>query len=713
MEIQPLATRPATVAGMTREQQAVPRGYSQAPGFPIVATLLIRLALFAACATALYLGGYLPARDGRTLLDWAFLIENTARAANDGHVFMAYSPASPPELIRLNEYAGGHTDPGLAMLVSLTSVTGRALFGNGFTVSVDTIYDCLLAFYLVTALLFVSPAVPLPIAVGGVVALGLGIAVGGPPGWSAFTISRWSATYAALVAGMLAATAPLPKRGFWALSVVVGLSVLISYAQFIRHEAAVTAYTTAVALLLTALTVGLLSHRLLRGQSLLLQASLTLCRRLALTGLILAGITWAGPQVVRGMYAAAWGTPYSETRVALHGDGHSLYLSLGWIPNPYNISWRDNVGLIHSKLVSPSTRLDGDYIDVLRREWLRIVLESPWLPVENVVAKLDPFWVTASRLPLSSRLIPLVPVVLLGVLLLGLARRMSSVLLIFPAFGAITAVTLAPPLLIHPLYVLGFEGAALVTVVILPAAACTMLVRRADGAETMERRAITRVAGWMLVGAVVLAGVGLTISLAWGVYRAAAERQELAQAMSATPLEQIDAQGYRYARLFNELSLDDQMVIVTRLQGLTDRRVAVAVDAESAVTSYFRPVVAMRDHEQLHVIAWFGQDIPRSGLGGMGAATTFLRMCAACAALPSTYDNDLYRWREDLVDRTIQAVHDLSWENRYRMMSFPLPPDADDAAFLRVGILKITGTDGQGFYFTTVPLASARLEFGQ
>jgi hypothetical protein len=677
-----------------------------------VVSLLIRLGLFVACAAAIYLGGYLPARDGHAFLDWAFLVENTAHAANDGHLFMAYSSSSPPELIRLNEYAGGYTDPGLAMLVSLTSAVGRALFGSGFTVSVNTLYDCLLAFYLVTALLFVSPAVPLPLAVGGVLALGLGIALGGPPGWSAFTISRWSATYAALVVGMLVATAPLPKRGFWPLTSAIGLSVLVSYAQFIRHEAAVTAYATSAALLLTALAVGLLSRRLLRGQYLPLQTSLMLCRRLALTGLILAGITWAGPQVVRGMYAAAWGTSYGETRVALHGDGHSLYLSLGWVPNSYNISWRDNIGLIHSKLVSPSTRLDGDYIDVLRREWFRIVLESPWLPVENVVAKLDSFWVTASRLPLSSRLIPFVPVVLLGTLLLGIIRRNPGILLAFPAFAAIAAVTLAPPLLIHPGYVLGFEGAALVAVVILPAAVGTMLmVARIDDAAMVARRETARVVVWTFVIAAGLAGIGLVTGLAWYAYRAAEQRQELGQIVSAAPLEQIDVRGYRYAHLFNELSVDDQTSVVTKLQRLTDRRVAVAVDAENANTSYFRPVVAVRDHEQLHVIAWFGRDIPRAGLGGMGAANTFLRVCAGCADLPATYDNDLYRWREDLVDRTVQAVHDLGWQDRYRMMTFPLPPNADDATFLRVGILKITPIDGQGFYFTTVPLASARLDF--
>ena len=62
----------------------------------------------------------------------------------------------------------------------------------------------------------------------------------------------------------------------------------------------------------------------------------------------------------------------------MHGSGHSLYMSLGYLSNPYNISWRDNVAIIQSQLIAPGTRFDSsDYQGVLREEWLRIVLTSP------------------------------------------------------------------------------------------------------------------------------------------------------------------------------------------------------------------------------------------------------------------------------------------------------------------------------------------------
>src|SRR3712207_1034891 len=113
---------------------APPRSHARlhSAAYSSAGNVLVRLGLFLTFALVVYQWAYLPAREGRTFLDWGHLVENTGRAANDGRLFMAYTPEPGAEPIRLNEYAGGHTDPGLAMLVSLASAVGRALFGGQF-----------------------------------------------------------------------------------------------------------------------------------------------------------------------------------------------------------------------------------------------------------------------------------------------------------------------------------------------------------------------------------------------------------------------------------------------------------------------------------------------------------------------------------------------------------------------------------------------------
>jgi len=69
--------------------------------------------------------------------------------------------------------------------------------------------------------------------------------------------------------------------------------------------------------------------------------------------------------------------------------GLPLYLSLGFVDNPYNIGWEDTVGIYafgSSKAISGVCRKARDSKSTLR-QWLTIVLEDPLLELRNIAAK--------------------------------------------------------------------------------------------------------------------------------------------------------------------------------------------------------------------------------------------------------------------------------------------------------------------------------------
>lgn len=593
---------PAVSPSSTRSPGVAVLGGGSASRYHFGTDLLIRAALWLGFTVLVYQHGYLPARNGHTFLDWGHLVENTARAANDGHPFMAYTLDPSPRLIRLEEYGGGYTDPGLAMLVAMTSVVGRVLVGEGFVVGLDTVYADLLAFYLLTACVFVLPGVPLMISLGGLAALGLGICAGGPPGSSAFTMSRWAATYAAVVVGMLAVTATLPKRNARAVTFVVALSILVSYAQFIRHEAAVTASAVACALVASALVLAGIARLVIRDRSLWARTILPISVRALFTAGVLVIAILSGPLVVRGLCSLAWGIPYSETRVALHGAGHSLYMSLGYVANPYNISWRDNVGVVHARLIDPTVRIDGAYMEVLRGEAIRIALESPWLVRDNLVGKLTDLR-NRLVLPITSRLLWLVPIMLGLGLVMGFLRGNLSMVIATVVSAALVAATLASPLVIHPDYVLGLEGGVLVAVVLLPFA----LVTLATWQDRLQGMLPPRIATACVVWSAMVAAVALLVSVAggFGWYRARASEYntQLASARQGDPLAEIEAQGYKFDHVFNDLPNEAQERLIERLEWSPDARVARATTDPSGGGTFFRPRVAVLHRSQIHLIS--------------------------------------------------------------------------------------------------------------
>src|SRR6185295_5005227 len=88
-----------------------------------------------------------------------------------------------------------------------------------------------------------------------------------------------------------------------------------------------------------------------------------------------------------------YGLPYSSQYFPNHGSGHPLYLSTGYVANPFNTAWDDDIFQVN--YITFSDRFFGwtypEWGDViqpaLRHEYARIVAEDPMVLVRNVVEK--------------------------------------------------------------------------------------------------------------------------------------------------------------------------------------------------------------------------------------------------------------------------------------------------------------------------------------
>src|SRR6185295_383708 len=94
---------------------------------------------------------------------------------------------------------------------------------------------------------------------------------------------------------------------------------------------------------------------------------------------------------------------------------------------------------------------------------------------------------------------------------------------------------------------------------------------------------------------------GAFVAIQWVRYRSLQEAT-----LARDPLEAIAAQQFRYAHVFNDLTVAQQGRLIARLTSSRDPRIARVVDLRRGDVDLFRPEALVRTATQLHVIAWMG-----------------------------------------------------------------------------------------------------------
>jgi hypothetical protein len=466
------------------------------------------------------------------------------------------------------------------------------------------------------------------------------------------------------------------------LAAVSALGVLAALAQFLRHEAAVIVLAGCGALCVLA-WIGWAASRT--------RPALETARRATLCGGLVVALSLAAPLAARAGLALAWHQSYAETSVALHGAGHSLYLGLGYIGSPYNISWRDQVMFVNGKVIAPTIRFeDAAFQSVMLREWARLVQESPWLLLDNIGTKTGALLRELSFLgswPVIKIALPLSAVLLATALL-----RAPSLELTLAAASAlgVAAFGLAPPLLIHPDYTYWLEGALAAAGCVLPG----LILFRGGFATRPSSRG--RPARWLRAG-VAVAAVAVALVLtgsAWDTHLEAGRAQVRSSVQPADARADLAAQASRYAPVFNDLSLAQQQAVIAALTG--------AAPPAPAPDDLFTPAAAVRTGDALQVIAWLGPRMPEGEYHDQGTATTFVRLSPAGVPAPARLHNDPWHLTDAEVDHDALPINDAVWTGRYRMLSAPLSDAWANQPRVSVTLQRIRSYDGFAFDMTSL-----------
>jgi hypothetical protein len=700
LEVPPKAVAVANVAGA-----ALPRTGSNRRRI----SLVLRIALWIVFASTIYWGPY------RVQATVPYGVRTGAQAANAGYPFQLYFGPStelrPPHIQpqELRKYSELYGDYGIHILTVLTSIAGRAVAGPQFMVDDLTAFRCVLALFLCVALVFVLPPVPFVVSAASVAALWIAIRIAlitfGPS-------QLWGIVFGVVLCGAFIAIATGSERRRGRFAVLAVLALFIGFAQLLRQEAAAVAYVVGATLIASAAGISL--RRGYRGPG--IDAAVRAGVRTAgIAGVLLVLATLLVPEAVRVVYAIAWNTSLRDTRTAEHGSGWPLYLSLGYVSNPYNIGWRDPIGQLHVTLIDRTVVYGHPaFQSMLRREWFRLVAEHPAVLARNIVAKaktanenltetrpLDSIERVATQSLWGARLYELMPVAMLVSMVLAFYGGYPTALIAVTSFAALVVGASVGPILIHPGYFSGLQGASLACVLILPAAVIGQWRRRGASCPPPVRSFTRQTTKALLVAAV--AGAALVAVAALIAEQRLAWRRT--SVLADDPMSAISRLDFRYGHLFNDAPVVEQERVIARLRGMSDPRVASVVVDTTGSTDQFEPMVVVRTARQVHLIARLGAGFPQPDaqhLVFQGRTHSLVFLCGDCAAGATMNGNG---------NRAIYTmINDHEWRDRYRFLSWPSGSVVDTAGIVLAGAERVTGSDAHAVtWMATVPMATARL----
>jgi hypothetical protein len=341
------------------------------------------------------------------------------------------------------------------------------------------------------------------------------------------------------------------------------------------------------------------------------------------------------------------------------------------------------------------------------------MLESPWLVRANVIQKMH----DSARLLGTGeglrRIAGLAALVVVGSLLVFVRWRRPRLLALLGGLFALGVGAALPGILIHPSYSFGIQAVLMLTAFVAPPAVLAIIRPEAapaladlpSDADGLSRRVTERTVALLgLAALVVAASAG-----GWYAVRASRYANERATiAASPNPLADLELDGYRYARYFNDLPTDAQMRLITKMSATGDPRAAVPVP--STTVRGFRPVLAVYTDRQLHVIVWLGKERALETVPSE-SAHAFVGYCAACEDVRQDLPNDAYALDDAHVRLDVAAIHDRSWADRYQLLSIPVGLAAPPPGDVRLVLQQIVYDDLSAFRFGLKTEGNWRVRF--
>ncbi|MBI1281594.1 MAG: hypothetical protein GC179_25935 [Anaerolineaceae bacterium] len=655
-------------------------------------------------------------------------------AANQGLPFF-YTYPRDPGFISFNQLP--YHEVGVHILNALAYVVGRTFAGNSFQLPVDASVYLVLGLMIFTSLLFVSPTVPILISLGGNIALVAALFTGAIDLW--LISARWGATYGAILTGMMLATAFTVgvKRRPHIFAHILLLGILAGLTKYLREESAILVYGAFLLVVISVAIIELvraIAQRRAKRDGLVKHSAilqpLVYC-------FIFVAVVYSSQFFVRGLYALAWKVPYAATSDSFHGSGHAMLLSLGYVDNPYNLGWADDLGPAETEMRLPGSanlrRFDKTtvvYNQLFEPAYQAragslawsIMLQNPSLVLKNIITKFSDLlqWLFPenARYPFQGQIggiyinfSPLILLLAFGtvVLLLISAWYIYSIqawILGITGIGLI-ALSLISPLLIHPFYISALRGVLYSCAFVLLGACFTLWLQR-DTSQPNPVRPLILKSTAVLGGFVVLV---LVMAVSIFVVLNNRYQDQLRTIATSDPAAQLTSKTYQFADAFNALDLAVQEQLLEQLKQSADIRSFNVITDKSDLESLLNVSAVFVKDNFIYVVVKLGENIhlPFNGtrLHLQVNTANILRVSTPCnSSEGSTGCTTKIPCHEDLsicgfdTVITIDAsaiqqwlINDRTWNTGlFRMFAMPIDPTVlpDDVTTLIVGLYDNT-----------------------
>jgi hypothetical protein len=593
---------------------------------------LIRAGALAIFAVSVYFGALIPDMRNNMFMQIntgeVDLAVQTIAASNAGRPFTLLDPSlrSPtPKQFKPYLESG---DYGISILLSSVSSVAHAAGNTDFKLSLDSAYYVIFAAFLIAAILMVLPGVPLPLALSGIFILMISILVEPID----FTVGRyWGTPYVVILLSVALGITLLPHISKGAVAALTGLYILIGFGQFIRQESSVVSMIVAAGMVALGIASGILARWRIAdsdARQILFRTS----RSLIFSGLALLAAILIWPYLMRVIYSAAWNVPYAETVAPNHGSGHPLYVGLGNVPNVYNIAWSDTTGFVHGILVTLETGQPmTEYQTFIKDEWLKIVLESPWVLNDNILHNLG--YVVNRFANLSENGLASFGLfvggiaVLLIILAMVIYHAQVRAGLFYVGWLSVWAGVMLAPAIIRPIgYLSGVVGWMLCACVIVPIAALTL----SEKVKTRSQMGLNRqLLVWLYGG---MAAAGAAIVILWLIFTAV--RWQMYQSTFQTlaesdPVAEIVARGFRYDPYFNSMGLSAQERLIEKML-VSDPRLIIYVPQDTLTHAAQNVVLVAYANSQFHLVLYFPANYPPAINTSHIDEIDLLRLCDVC-----------------------------------------------------------------------------------
>ena len=612
---------------------------------------------------------------------------------------------------------GNSSDYGLSVLVTGISVAGKAisqtLFGADFIVTGRTGVYILFWLYLLTALLFLLPNIPLPVSLGGVTALYIvltKVAYSIGP-----TYFRWVPAWSIILCSMFLVTVFIIKKDFLGWIYLIGLSLIIGHLHFLRQESKIIPYGMILSVLSLVWFITFVSKIYSKKTDkgyIYRKKFLPVAMRITLFSSILIGMLILQDETVRYGLSKAYNTPYKSTKMVQHGKGHPLYVGLGWVSNPYNILWHDfSSNFNYLMFTVGEYENPKPFDDRLMHEWVKIVKKSPALLIRNILSKakfLNNFLLNQkidernfeeyNSTTRTSRLFTWLYIYLMffmaGLLLLIILCRKEIFIVQFFGFLGIIAGGIVGSLLCHPGYPNGFYGVCIASFFILTPGIYVFISKRYGSVFNSESKYYFSKIIRSTLFVFILILIFFASFTGYKSYKNYVFASELA---AGDPYGNIQKYEYNYSIIFNRLSKKKQEIIIDKLKNAKGYMIAERKEHEQGDFNIFNPEVLIFSLNQVHLIAYMGKDWtepPRKMNQGHFHSSIVI----------NSDNNDIEEvfvfYFPDDNSHVFNFVNDFDWSDKYRMYSIPITRQGfnESESYLvaarKISALKIVRPDG-------------------